>query len=38
MDADIFIWIALELSALLGMALFAVTVLALGSHGPDLDD
>jgi hypothetical protein len=37
MNPDLFIFIALQTSAVLGMALFVVTVLALGSRAVDAD-
>jgi hypothetical protein len=37
MSADSFMFLALEAAALLGMALLAVTVFLLGSHGPEMD-
>jgi hypothetical protein len=37
MDADSFMFFALEAAALLGMALFIVTVFLLGSRGPEMD-
>jgi hypothetical protein len=37
MTADVFIFMALELAAVLGMSLFVVTVLVLGSVAVDAD-